>query len=142
MATLYTSANTLLWIPYNALAIELSEDYDERTEIMAYREAFAILGTLHALGLPPLLESFKGWSVRYRWFVYAASMAFMSILLPSLMIALLPNTTNRRETSREKMGVGGEQKIVPSLMNLMRNKVCLLSSLSLSFCLPSTNHPN
>ncbi|WP_127471534.1 MFS transporter [Thiomicrorhabdus aquaedulcis] len=47
---------TLMQVPYQALAAELSGDAHQKTRITAYRESFAIVGVLLALSLPVLLE--------------------------------------------------------------------------------------
>ena len=46
---------TLVVVPYEAMGIEITEDYDERTAIMGLREGGAVVGILVALAAPPLL---------------------------------------------------------------------------------------
>jgi Na+/melibiose symporter-like transporter len=47
---------TLMQVPYQALAAELSSEAHQKTRITAYRESFAIVGVLSALSLPVLLN--------------------------------------------------------------------------------------
>jgi len=52
MFVIYDAANTIVGMPYFALTPELSEDYDERTELTGYRMFFSILGSLISFVLP------------------------------------------------------------------------------------------
>jgi len=52
MFVIYDAANTFVGMPYFALTPELSEDYDERTELTGYRMFFSILGSLISFVLP------------------------------------------------------------------------------------------
>lgn len=49
---LYDAGATLVYMPYYALTPELTDDYDERTSLTAYRMAFSIIGSLIAFTLP------------------------------------------------------------------------------------------
>ena len=53
---------TLAWtgmvLPYGAWAAELSGDYHERSRLTAWREAFVLIGTMVAAGLPAVLTLF------------------------------------------------------------------------------------
>ena len=46
---------TAISLPHNAWGAELSTDYNERSHIVAWREALTVIGTLCATGLPGLL---------------------------------------------------------------------------------------
>lgn len=48
----YDSCITMAMMPYYALTPELTDDYDERTSLTAYRMVFSILGTFTAFVLP------------------------------------------------------------------------------------------
>jgi glycoside/pentoside/hexuronide:cation symporter, GPH family len=55
--TVYSFTN----IPYNSLLPEISPDYNERTNISGYKQAFAVLGTLLGAGAAmPLMALFDG----------------------------------------------------------------------------------
>ena len=55
MFIIYDAANTFVGMPYFALTPELSEDYDERTELTGYRMFFSILGSLISFVVPMLI---------------------------------------------------------------------------------------
>ena len=55
MFVLYDAANTLVGMPYFALTPELTEDYDERTELTGYRMFFSILGGLISFVIPMMI---------------------------------------------------------------------------------------
>jgi len=55
MFVIYDAANTFVGMPYFALTPELSEDYDERTELTGYRMFFSILGSLISFVVPMLI---------------------------------------------------------------------------------------
>lgn len=49
---LYDAGATLVYMPYYALTPELTQDYDERTRLTAFRMAFSIVGSLIAFTVP------------------------------------------------------------------------------------------
>lgn len=51
-----STAYTLVNIPYAAMQPELTDNYHEKTRLTGYRMAFAILGTLMAVGARPIAE--------------------------------------------------------------------------------------
>jgi len=55
MFVIYDAANTFVGMPYFALTPELSEDYDERTELTGYRMFFSILGSLISFVIPMII---------------------------------------------------------------------------------------
>jgi glycoside/pentoside/hexuronide:cation symporter, GPH family len=57
---LFDTAATFAYMPYFALTPELTEDYDERTSLTAYRMFFSILGGLAAFTVPlAIVGSFR-----------------------------------------------------------------------------------
>lgn len=52
---LHITASSLASVPYTALAPELTQDYDERTSLTAYRMAFSIIAGLAAAVLPGMI---------------------------------------------------------------------------------------
>ncbi len=55
MFVLYDTANTFVSMPYFALTPELTEDYDERTELTGIRMFFSIVGGLISFVVPMML---------------------------------------------------------------------------------------
>ncbi len=52
---LFDTAFTLMTVPYGALTAELTEDYDERTEVTGWRMATSMLGGLVAAYFVPVI---------------------------------------------------------------------------------------
>ncbi len=55
MFVLYDTASTFVGMPYFSLTPELTEDYDERTELTGYRMFFSILGGLISFVVPMMI---------------------------------------------------------------------------------------
>lgn len=55
VAILLKTAFTAVNLPYTALTPELTDDYNERTRLNAFRFAFSILGGVAAVGLQPVI---------------------------------------------------------------------------------------
>jgi len=55
MFVLYDAAGTFVGMPYFALTPELTEDYDERTDLTSYRMFFSILGGLMSFVVPMMI---------------------------------------------------------------------------------------
>jgi glycoside/pentoside/hexuronide:cation symporter, GPH family len=89
--TVYSFTN----IPYNALLPEMSKDYNERTNISGYKQAFAVIGTLLGAGAAmPLMALFAGRTAGYigmsAIFGFLAALSllatFFSVREPKLII--------------------------------------------------------
>ncbi|OQW46646.1 MAG: hypothetical protein A4S16_10160 [Proteobacteria bacterium SG_bin6] len=78
---------TIVDLPYNAWGAELSNDYDERSRISAWRGAAGSVGTLAALSIPLLLQSLgqPGTGTALFWmalfFVIAQPAAFLLTIM-------------------------------------------------------------
>jgi glycoside/pentoside/hexuronide:cation symporter, GPH family len=55
---LFSLLYTIVQMPYMALIPELTEDYDERTDLSSYRAAFGTLASLLAVAVPPIIVGF------------------------------------------------------------------------------------
>jgi GPH family glycoside/pentoside/hexuronide:cation symporter len=55
MYVLYDAAGTFVYMPYFSLTPELTEDYDERTELTSYRMFFSIFGGLVSFVVPMMI---------------------------------------------------------------------------------------
>ncbi|MCA8923183.1 MAG: MFS transporter [Planctomycetes bacterium] len=60
LAVLYLSW-TAVAVPYEALGLELSEDYDARTALLGWRDSAVIVGTLAAAAAPVVIQRAAGW---------------------------------------------------------------------------------
>lgn len=72
---------TFVTLPYGSWGAELSEDYDERSSIKAYRGMAEMMGTMTAMGVPLLLSLFG----------YTDTATYL-FFLAALFIALQPFT--------------------------------------------------
>jgi sugar (glycoside-pentoside-hexuronide) transporter len=62
-ATIYiflSLAMTCVSVPYLALIPEMASDYDERTSLNAFRSAAAVMGTMAAVGMKPIVDALGG----------------------------------------------------------------------------------
>ncbi|MCH2169596.1 glycoside-pentoside-hexuronide (GPH):cation symporter [Myxococcota bacterium] len=57
---LMSVTSTVVSVPYLALIPEMATRYDERTAVNAFRAGAAVLGTLAAVGMKPLVDSLGG----------------------------------------------------------------------------------
>lgn len=81
-------ATTMLLMPHQAWAAELSPDYHERSRINGYREAATVIGTLAALVLPVLW----GGDQRQQLLILAL---FIIALMPVLVALAVTRTPDR-----------------------------------------------
>lgn len=80
VALLLKTAFTAVNIPYTALTPELTQDYDERTRLTAYRFSFSILGGVSAVGLHPVLVGMGGEDVTLGYAISAGVWAVFIVL--------------------------------------------------------------
>ncbi len=63
---LLTTAYTMVNIPYGSLTPELTQDFDQRTSLNAWRMSFAVVGTFAGVAVPSIVAMFpiasRGWS--------------------------------------------------------------------------------
>ena len=89
----FSSVITLVMVPYNALAAELTLDYDERTSLTSYRILFSSLSSLVCAVAPlKIVKMFPDINLGYAVMGTAAGLFFA---LPFL--AVFFNTTEREE---------------------------------------------
>lgn len=71
---------TLINIPYYAWGAELSDDYDERTRLTGWRQAFAFLGNVSVLAIPVLSGQLTGYgAVPKEGLAIVGSMALVAL---------------------------------------------------------------
>jgi glycoside/pentoside/hexuronide:cation symporter, GPH family len=86
VAILLRTASTAVNVPYTAMTPEMTEDYDERTQLNNFRFAFSILGALVAIVAQPyIVGAFGGQSSGY--FISAAIWAVFIILSSFVCVA-------------------------------------------------------
>jgi len=100
MATAYYCAMTVYLVPYNSLGAELTLDHHERTSLMAYRQAFYILGLTAGVGI----KAFAGLFADGRAGFSVASAICGGIMILVMTLTFL-GTYERREFSRPQTNV-------------------------------------
>lgn len=81
VALLLDTAYTAVNVPYTAMTPELSDDYDERTSLNAYRFSFSILGgTLAAFVHTIIIGSFAGEAVLQGYAISASIWAVLIVI--------------------------------------------------------------
>ena len=88
---------TMIMLPYQAWGAELSDDYDARSRISAYREAFVVIGILVATGIPALLGAGKGEALTILAWLLLASLP----LAVALACGLVPDRARRSPKRRD-----------------------------------------
>lgn len=81
----YDTAASMVSVPYLALTAELTVDYDERTSLNGYRQAFSMLGGLWVGGAAEYLvarqpTSAQGWGVTGWIFGALSALPFVAVL--------------------------------------------------------------
>ena len=107
--TVYSFTN----IPYNSLLPEISQDYNERTNISGYKQAFAVIGTILGAGAAmPIMALFAGRTAGY----IGMSAIFGALAALSLLVTFL-SVREPRVVEQPK----GES-ILKSLKDVFTNK--------------------
>lgn len=92
---------TMINIPYYAWGAELSEDYNERTRITGWRQAFGFLGNVSVLTVPVLAGEFTGYgSLPKEGLTIIGSMALVA--LPVLITITLWKIPEREAYPRPR----------------------------------------
>ena len=110
---LFDTAFTLMTVPYGALTAELTEDYDERTEITGWRMATSMLGGLvAAFFVPVIVGVFTRKATGY--FVAGAGFGLLAVV-PYLMLFF---TTKERFAGAERPW----ESLVASFLATLKNR--------------------
>ena len=83
MVVIFFTCFTIYFIPYSALAAEMSQDYDERTSIQSYKGIWIAFGTVVGGGAPMLMVDFLSTatgSTASSWSYMALAMGVVSAL--------------------------------------------------------------
>ena len=124
-------AYTLVNIPYSSLTPELTQDYNERTSLNAYRFAFAIVGTLLGAGAAlPLISAVSGAAiVDNKWVgdpsagYQALGVAFGAAMAITALITVFSVKETTAHIARPKAGF---MNIVRDYLATFTNKPFLL----------------
>lgn len=126
----YTAVN----VPYAALTPELTDDYDERTSLNAYRFSFSILGgTIAAFVHTVIIGSFEGPAVLRGYAISAAIWAAV-IVLSNIITFAYTEERHFKERPEEQLGFFAGLRIVfRNRPFLYVTAIYLLSWLALQF---------
>jgi GPH family glycoside/pentoside/hexuronide:cation symporter len=100
VAILLRTTSTAVNVPYTALTPEMTEDYNERTQLNSFRFTFSILGGLLAFALHPFLVGVFG-----SYFVTACFFAIFIVLSSWVCVAgtfELPHQDHPASADKEK----------------------------------------
>jgi GPH family glycoside/pentoside/hexuronide:cation symporter len=134
---LYFIFHTVYVLPHYALGPELTQNYNERSTLFAWRESFTILGTIVAAAAPGALQAFH--MTERRSFFWLG--IFFGILLSVLYGLLVLNIKERPDfVARES------NPLVPGVRRALRNRpfAILLASYvvgSIAGAIPATMMP-
>lgn len=132
VAILFRTAFTAVNVPYTAMTPEMTEDYNERTELNSFRFGFSILGGLTAIVAHPMLVgAFGGTTTSY---FFSAGIWAVFMVLSSLLCFAgtfeLPHTEHAsgKESYLQNLG-----KVFQNRPFLIVTGIYLLSWLTLQF---------
>lgn len=111
---LYEFTATAVYMPYFALTPELSEDYDERTQVTSFRMLFNIIGGLIAYTLPMMLIGSVSPANADRLILMGAVFGAVAAI-PYLVVFF--STKERKDFVPEQ-----PPKLIPSLKSALKNK--------------------
>ena len=89
-------AGTMVKLPYEAWGAEISPDYDGRSRIAGYREAFVVIGTLVAAGAPVAFGGGKAEALTLLAWIFALSLPVAVFLA----CRTVPDTQAQRQTGQ------------------------------------------
>ncbi len=111
---IYEAMATIVYMPYFALTPELTEDYDERTQLTSFRMLFNILGSLTAYIFPMMVIGSMVPANTKR-------VLLMSVIAGAIaatpLIGVFLGTREKKEFAREE-----KPKLIPSLKAAFKNR--------------------
>ncbi|MGB8683365.1 MAG: MFS transporter [Candidatus Binatus sp.] len=111
---LYFIFHTVYVLPHYALGPELTQDYNERSTLFAWRESFTILGTIVAAAAPGIMMQVGHLTERQAYFRLGI---FFSVILTVLYTLLVLNIKERPDfVARES------NPLVPGVRRALRNR--------------------
>ena len=118
LGSVFFTFYTLFMVPYTALGFELTDDYDERTRVLAWR---MYLGLAASMTVPSLY-----WFCRLdRWGDEVTGARWVSVGISAVILATgLPPVFMTRE--RKRVEAQSTIKIVPAVLYTLKNKAFLI----------------
>jgi GPH family glycoside/pentoside/hexuronide:cation symporter len=123
---IYEALATVVYMPYFALTPEITEDYDERTQLTSFRMMFNIIGSLTAYILPLFIVG-NDWTQATRQdVVIMAIVAGAIAAIPYLGVFF--GTKEKKEFQQESL-----PKFIPSLKTAFKNRPFIFGALMYLF---------
>jgi len=99
---------TLVVVPFMTLTAEMTDDYDERTELTGYRMAFNLLASLATAVAAPMIVNgvIQGGGTAQQGYVLVAFIFGSASMLPFLLIAALVRETPSPAAPEEQLPMG------------------------------------
>jgi len=99
---------TLVVVPFMTLTAEMTDDYDERTELTGYRMAFNLLASLATAVAAPMIVNgvVQGGGTAQQGYVLVAFIFGSASMLPFLLIAALVRETPSPAAPEEQLPMG------------------------------------
>ncbi len=110
----YEAMATLVYMPYYALTPELTEDYDERTQLTTFRMFFNILGSLTAYIFPMMVI---GSMIPENTRRVALMAVIAGAVAATPLLGVFLGTREKKEFIREE-----KPKLIPSLKAAFKNR--------------------
>lgn len=113
---LYYTVSAFLYVPYAALAPEMTQDYDERTSLISFRAGCAQIACIIGASLPLVLAKYLGnvfGSIRLGW--SSMSAIFGLICIPASLLTW--RVTRGYELFPEKISIGMRDIFTAALKN-------------------------
>jgi len=105
-------------IPYDALGMELTDDYDERSSLFGYKSACQFFGYMLVGGSGLFLSNTFPDDIGLQILLSSCLWGLLVLLAFSMLLLFLKTT----KPSHETVDSGGDERIVPSVRNLFFNK--------------------
>lgn len=118
---LYDAVATMCYMPFFALAPDLTSDYDERTSLMSRRAFFSILGSLLAFPLPLMIIG--GFSPEHTSNVFLMGAIFAVVAAIPLYVVFL-GTRERPEFMQQK-----QPGLIEALKASIKNRPFVFSAI-------------
>lgn len=136
-SVIYFTFFTLVTVPYSALTVEMTDDYDERSKLAAYRMFVSIIGGLLAIAIPSIL-------VPDPKYIAGKSIAnipdiYHGYLLAGIIIAIIIGTVpfityfGCKERSSYKPIPGGLKVLISTYKTMLKNQPFRNATLSYMF---------
>lgn len=133
VSILYWTFFSLIMTPYLTLSVEMSDDYDERSKLQAYRMFISIVGGLVAVAIPSLLvpdllpDASNLQDIHQGYLTSGWIIAIIVGLAPFLPF------WGCRERSHSHVAPGGVKKLVRTYVTMLKNRPFCLATFSYMF---------